>query len=60
MTEKPIKYDRAPLEEIFGSSVARGQAVDAASKAAAKALRNAIIVKEYVSKKRVSETLPNG
>jgi hypothetical protein len=59
-TEKPIKYERAPVEEIFGSSEARGQALDTASKAAVKPLRNAIIVTEYVSKKRVPQTLPNG
>jgi hypothetical protein len=49
-----------PLEAIFGSSAARGQALDIANNAAAKQLRNAVIATEYVSKKHVPETLPNG
>jgi hypothetical protein len=48
------------VEEIFGSSEARGQALDTASKAVAKPPRNPIIVREYVSKKRASQTVPNG
>jgi hypothetical protein len=49
-----------PLEAIFGSSAARGQALDIANNAAAKPARDTLIVTEYVSKKRVPETLPNG